>query len=104
MGPILELDAKELGGAAVIAWNAIALWQLHRPNRAGKSGWVLGVIGNAVLWCAWLGSAWLSAGLHDHGRINLLGPAIVGFLAIHAIVLALVLIMAPRMLAVNPTR
>ena len=103
-GQFWSWDVKELGGAAVIAWNAIALWQLHRPNRAGKSGWVLGVIGNVVVWCAWLGSLWLSAGLHDHSRINLLGPAILGFLAIHAIVLALVLIMAPRMLAVNPTR
>src|ERR1700722_12296908 len=59
-GQFWSWDAKELGGAAVIAWNAIALWQFHRPNHAGTSGWVLGVIGNVVVWCAWLGGAWLS--------------------------------------------
>jgi hypothetical protein len=57
-----------------------------------------------VVWCAWLGSAWLSAGLHDHGRISYLGQAVVGFVAIHAIGLAIVLIMAPRVLAARISR
>jgi hypothetical protein len=103
-GQFWNWDAKEMGGVAVITWNAIALWQHHRHHRAGMTGWVLGLVGNVVVLCAWMGSAWLSAGLHDYGRMSYLGQTVIGVVVIHAIGLALIVKMSPRVLAATESR
>jgi len=89
-GTYWHWDARELGGAAVIGWNAFALWRLCRTGSAGASAWVLGVTGNMVVWGAWFGPFLFETGLHGYGGTASLASVFGIFMGIHALLLALV--------------
>jgi hypothetical protein len=52
------------------------------------AGWVLGLTGDIVVWCAWFGAASVSnSGLHAYGGDNGLGAMVIVFIAIHLVLL-----------------
>jgi hypothetical protein len=93
-GRYWDWDVKEIGGLSVVAWAAASLWLLCRRPSLGALGWVIGLIGNMVVWSAWFGAKLISSGLHQYPEPTMV--AFVLFMGVHALMLALALILAKR--------
>jgi ABC-type transport system involved in cytochrome c biogenesis permease subunit len=86
-------DAKEVGGFAVIVWQAVFLWA-HRLGRGGARGVIImTLLGNIIVALAWFGAhmlrlggygtpywLWLLAAVVFNGAFFLIGLAPAGWL------------------------
>jgi hypothetical protein len=90
-GRFWNWDLKEIGGLAVVGWNAYALWQLGRSSRASAIGWIIGLTGNILVWFAWFGANLIEPGLFSSGWSNSFRLVLVAFLSMQVLLLGLAL-------------
>ncbi len=84
-------DVKEIGGFAVIVWQAFFLFAHRFVCGSARGVLVMSLLGNIVVGLGWFGANLLYGGLHDYGTRNyslLLLAAVVSNLAFFLIGLA----------------
>jgi ABC-type transport system involved in cytochrome c biogenesis permease subunit len=74
-------DAREVGGAAVVLWDAFMLVVLTRRPLGPHATLILGLVGNVVVALAWFGPNLIGINLHAYGYPPLAVPLAVFIIA-----------------------
>jgi hypothetical protein len=92
LGRFWGWDPQEIGGAFVLAWDAVMVYFWWRRPAATHAAMLLAFVGNGLVAAAWFGPSMLGVGLHAYGSpmptVAVLTGLAVGHLALIGLGLA----------------